>query len=336
MKDNDFTKMIKINKKHLIMGIIFSILFIVSLVIINDNLNSQKFVHLFKEKKENYAVYIIINSYPVSLQENCEEENCGKELASYYIVTDIDNYIDVLNLSEEKYNEIMAIENIEDNPILIKGTSKKMTSKIATSAIKAYNKKAEKEVINKENQNKYIGEYTLETINIPEEVKYEHNYPTYILVGLSFLMFLAGFGTIFMLLKNKSKSKEVIESLDEQKEKNILKELEKESAIKYEKARLYLTDTYIIDANPVLKIIKYSDIVWFYKKETKDYGIFLSKRSVIAFDKSKNNYEIASGIKVRNKKDFENVYNIVKEKCKKAMEGYSEENVEKYIKILKK
>ena len=72
------------------------------------------------------------------------------------------------------------------------------------------------------------------------------------------------------------------------------------------------------------------------EKEIKDYGIFLSKRSIIAFTKSKNNYEIASGIKVRNKKDFEDVYNIIKEKCKKAMEGYSEENVEKYIKILKK
>jgi len=130
-------------------------------------------------------------------------------------------------------------------------------------------------------------------------------------------------------LINKNKINKKINKFTSNEWNLIEEELDKDETIYYEKLKLYLTENYVVSLINGIDIFSYNDIIWMYPFLTKQYGKTTSK-SIIITTNDKTKYEIAyiSNLSKKATESYEDAINLIYNKNKQMILGFSEENKE--------
>lgn len=236
----------------------------------------------------------------------------------YYLVMDENNLMYIVFLSVGDYYELDK-DDIEQNPIMITGTTKKIPNDVKTLAIDAYNELTGEKILNTTNFEDYLGAIYLDTTSQPTDIELQIYLIT--ITGVLTIVFLA------IALVNKRKTNKRINSFTSNEWKLIEEELEKEETIHYKKLNLYLTENYIVSLANGIEIFSYNDILWMYPFVLKQYGITTSK-SIIIRTKDKMKYKIATinNFSKKSKDDYSEIMNFIYNKNQKIAIGFSKEN----------
>lgn len=274
-----------------------------------------------QDNKEDVYACVTVNAIPYVFAETSDDEYENK----YYFIRDED-YFYVAFLNYETFSKLNH-EDIEENPIEICGMTKRITDDIKNIGIEVYNEAMEEEIVNKSNFKDYFGEVY---IDVTEPVN--DNF-----VPVIFAILLGSFTIIIIPIYIASvlRTKKVIKNISQEEWQQINNEMEDPNTIYYNKAKLYLTKNYIVDFSRGMTIIKYSNILWMYPHELRQYGITTTK-SIIIVDKDFKNYTIAglSNFGKKSKEAFTEVMESIMNKNKYILIGYTKENQNK-VKELK-
>lgn len=243
----------------------------------------------------------------------------------YYFLMD-EEYLYIGYLDYATYQELDN-DNINNDPITIKGLTKKIPDDVIDLAIEVYNEETGEEFLTKDNYKNYIGEIFIDTTEeLVDDV-------LQIILGLLFLIISFVYFIVYIVVANKYKKIKKDSVLWEQ----ITDELSRDSVIEYSKFGLYLTDSYIIDGNKGFTVIPYSDVYWTYLHEQKYNGITCS-RCLIVITVNKKKYEIAllGGIKPKLKDTYTEIFNNIYNKNNDILIGFTKENKLRYKEFKKK
>lgn len=320
-------KSLSINKRLLIIAIVLLLALIGSILWAVKEFNTEptpthlNTVIVDQNNKTNVYSCVTISNIPYVFAET----STNKFEDKYYFVRDEDYfYIAFLD-----YNTFAKLnkDDIEKNPIEICGVTKKTTNEIRDIGIEVYNEAMEEEIVTKENFNDYFGEIYLDvTASISDDS---------IAVLVAILLGSFTIVVIPIVIMNKVRTNKAIKNISMEEWAKINNEAEDPNTIYYEKAKLYLTKNYIMDFSHGMTIIKYSDVLWMYPFELRQYGITTTKNIVIV-DKNFKKHSIA-GINNfgKAKEQFDNVLNTIMEHNKDILLGFTKENQNK-VKELKK
>ena len=125
----------------------------------------------------------------------------------------------------------------------------------------------------------------------------------------------------------------------------IKEELSNVKAKKLDGVETYLTENYIVCNEMLIRITKYADIEWAYLYIAYRSGTQYTPVNM-SFNSKIKKYAIAAHLKngigdrviiarVKNDKQLKEIYSRILKKRKKALKGYTEENIKKYEKINK-
>ena len=122
-----------------------------------ENLGSLVANKMFDEDKYVY-LDVAIKPYLFAVYETDGKEDDAK----YYLVMDKDNYLYILYMKEDKYNEL-NVDSIKESPIRVYGITKRIPNDIKDLAISSYNELMEDEYLTKDNFKDYVGLLYLDT-----------------------------------------------------------------------------------------------------------------------------------------------------------------------------
>lgn len=242
------------------------------------------------------------------------------EDSKFYIVKDSE-YLYIVYLDDELYEKIASVEDIENNPYRVEGYTESIPDDVRALAIEAYNEAFEEEIVNESNFDSYFGSIYLNTNDI-----YNNADMFYIFAIVAGIVGLCG---IFGIANANKNSKKVLSKMMYNEFKNLSKELDSEDAKKYEKDRVYFTKSYIVSLISYIDIIKYKDIVWYYKHEVRTNGIKTSQGLIVVTkDGVKHTIVMFSNSKKARAK-FEEIWKLLADKLPKVLVGYTTENIKK-------
>ena len=105
--------------------------------------------------------------------------------------------------------------------------------------------------------------------------------------------------------------------------RDIEEEIGKESAIFYQKLKLYITDKYLVSYAGAINVIEYADIYWSYIEKVRYRGITTGKY-VVLITKDKKKIQLTSTFK--DEKILNEVIEKIHDKNADILAGYSPEN----------
>lgn len=322
----DLKKFVKLDIRYIISGILFFIAFIFGVVLAYYNIG-RTHIKLDNIRKSGYSSKVEVAYYPYRINISGKDND-------YYFTMDKDKYLHIVYMSNKKYEEIKeSISKAEKVTII--GISKNYDETLKEEITEIYNNIVQKEVINEDNVYRYIGKFYLDAVTTAKP-KYQEKVPAWYIIALDIMLLSGAIGSINVAIKNYYKSKKTYQELSDNKIKTINKEMNEKDILEYKASRIILTNNYIIDHNKYLVVKKYNEIKWMYKNELRDYIFFISKRTIIAYDKEGNKYELATGLRSKNKRKFSQIYNYIKAKNPKVIEENTEESLEKYLKLIEK
>lgn len=257
--------------------------------------------------------YLNVHTSPFVFAEYENEAN------KFYIVKDSE-YLYIVNLNDELYNTITSISDIENNPYRIEGYTEEISEDIKKLAIEAYNEAFEEEIINEDNFESYFGSIYLNTNGLHNNASIWYIFA--ILVGL------VGISGVYGIAKISKKSKKVLNKLKNNDIKKLAKELE-DNDVKTFKNKLYLTKNYIVALVNFIDIIKYNEIVWYFKNEVRTNGI-ITNNSVVVVTKDGERHVIVLLTNTKKSKIIiDDVMKCLKKKMPNVIVGYTEKNIKK-------
>lgn len=284
-------------KKYLIISIVLvliSIFLITINSIINDKLSS------INKSASNYN-YLISNSLDeegiystVTINFLQSFYQAGNRIY-FYAKDEYNNYF-ITNMSYELYKkiELIYLDNPDSFSYTITGYLFEMPENIKEIAIGELKnidtyKDDFKEEITLENYNKYFGSTYISEENITPMPK-----KLFIFIIIIFISLSSIFVIIYIkMLINRFKV------LNKYNQKQILKELEEESTIEFDRLKLFISDKHIIFGNKGLNIIPIKSIQTAYIQNNKYNGIHISYELIIYTNDGKK-YEIAHSKKYLN------------------------------------
>lgn len=326
MKLNDN---IKNNKKKLIIALvaflIAVILFVLSDFFIKDEkvqepTDYNSLIAVGKDVENLYVKVTIADiPYLVATEEN------GNYKRSYYIVFDENDYMYITRLTDETYDMLKEeYEKDEDNfKYELKGYIFNIEDELKQIAMEAYNEGREEAVVTEENFALYFGNTYLDEINTPVDSK-----STIIMVIEVIATVLAIVFFISYLIVETNTKKE----LNKYGKKQIEEEIESPETISFEKAKIYLTKTYMISVYNGLKVIPYTDIVWMYNEKRRQNGITVGIYLIVA-TKEKKKYPM--GYVYSDENNLQEIMMKVQERNPEIMLGFTNENIDKFKQIEK-
>lgn len=218
-------------------------------------------------EKERQYVKLDTNSLPILLAANPEGDNY------LYYMTDIEQHIYVVRLSNETFQEIIQMHNKETGMLNSTYQLKGITNNIDEQTKRLAIANSQKVFGNKEINNDNFSEY-LEDIYIEEKTVSSRTVTLYTILALTGLFFLIiAFGYLLPgILKSRkmSNNKELVEDL------RI--ELANLTDIPYKGQHVYLTRNYVVFGT---QAIKYEDIVRGYILKQRTYGIKVGENLMI-------------------------------------------------------
>ena len=319
-----FEKNIKSGKKFLIVGTIlliitcaFSILMFFSYQ--SDMKNPTKLIDIKEEGKYAKVSASVMTDYFAT------NDYTGREHKSYFIYDN--QYMYIVDLNEKTRKELDVIYNysydqnedaVAPNSVEIKGMTKKIPSDLKQIAINAYNELYGEKLVNNSNFSTYFGDVYLDTYESPMtdfSYTFVYSFP-FLLIGLIFLF--SYFKISHTTKKNKMKYNEVWDK--------ILKEVN-DSELYYKKAKLYLTNSYIISYQNGLEIYDYKDVVWVYPHEYR-YNGAVTQKSIFVVTKNGKAHKLSTlSTSKKNKILFDELYNTLMNKMPDVLKGYTKENI---------
>jgi len=250
-----------------------------------------------------------------------------KEDSKFYIVKDND-YLYIAFMDDALYKKIISKENLEENPYRIEGYTEEIPKDVRKLAIEAYNEAFEEKIVNVENFDSYFGAIYINTNDY-----YNSSEIWYLIATIIGIVSLIG---IFNVANSNKKSKIVISKLTEKELISLNKELEKEDIVIFDKEGLYITKSYLIILKNYINIIKFKDIVWYYKEDIRTNGIKTNQGLIVVTkDGVKHNVILLANIK-KSRTRFEEIVTLIAKKLPKVLVGYTEENIEKAKKLYEK
>lgn len=274
------------------------------------------------EDKDKKRSYININSIPYkfAVYDGIDE--------AYYFVAD-KNYMYVAYMDETDF-KLLNDEDIKNNPKRIEGTTEYVTKEIKKLAIDTYN-----EAMENEEDKLSIADYDNYFGSVYLDIRTESDTEG----GFYYLLFIMTLiGGVTMLIIERiyvHKFNKGIKKLSDSEIMNLDNEMNSADAFYYSKARLYLTNNYIINFGGTFRAIKYDDIIWIYPFEYRTNGIKTSQSIIVVTKDGKKNRVASIDVITKKKKEMYNeIFNTIASKNKNIIVGYTKETIKQAKELL--
>ena len=180
----------------------------------------------------------------------------------YYIAYDED-FIYIISLKDKDYDYYADLFDQSDDYVRFYGRTIAIPSEAKSYAIESLNEEMGYEFVDYSSFDDIFGDVCL-AVGKPSDVLGIGGYFDMMAPYFVFaLMFVAG-GLIGLLVSLKQKKSFDIFNDNGMLENDIVKEMNSEDCIVYDKSRLCLTEHYLINLAQDAKVIRYSDIFWTY------------------------------------------------------------------------
>lgn len=310
-KINNF---IKKNKKVLYIGIILLVITISCIfwasyisTTIEEPIHMNDLYNVDDNVSRNSYVYTLVEPYRFAKDD----------YRKYYLIMDENNYLYIVSLTDEKYEEVIELLTNEDF-VLLSGSTSLITEDVKEIAIEVYNEIQDKQILTNSNFEDYFGQVYLEV-----DADY-HDYILPIIIGI-----ISGTLSIIFIIIGISKIVTTKKSLKNIKEDDLYKLSNELNSPILETKNYILTDNYILFNSNGLIIQSYKDITWIYPYVYYYQGIrYDSLVYYTKYSKKKNRVMLKTSIKKNNLVD--EIINIVKEKNPKVLVGNTKENKNLY------
>lgn len=276
------------------------------------------------EEKENKIATLEVDYVPYQFAVQEGNEN------SFYICVN-DGYMYIAYLPPYIFSQL-NVEDINENPITIEGTTKLTTREVKNLAIEAYNEIVEDEYkITIADFDDYFGTVYLDaTVTGDDDIA--------VFQELGFFIFSSiGIVGIIICSVQAVKFNRSVKKMDEDLIEKLDQEMNDSSAFYYEKIHLYLTKNYIINFQGTFKVIEYKDIIWMYTMTYRTNWI-KTNQSIKVMIKNGKTYEIASinVISKAQKQIYEEIWNTIISKNGTILLGYTKENQKEAKEMIEK
>ncbi len=333
MENNEIIKSgFKRKNIFLIISLISLVLFIALFIwigtIVNQETGEPEYLHdvIIKsgEKDNIYSkveIQLLTDNFATYGEGNSTDEK-------YYFAFD-ENYGYILNLTPSTFNSLKEINDytytqdadaILPEPKAVTGMTKRIPDELKEIAIETYNELMGEEIVNEGNFEEYLGSvYLCEGITPQDDIDLQML--GIFIAGTVFVMFF-----IYYIVINQ-KTKRVIKRYKEDGEyEKVEDELEREIN-KFKKAKVVLTQNYLLDISKGVDIIKYSEIAWIYPFSLRQYGAITSK-SIVIVTEDRKQHKIATigAFSKKQLEEYDSLFNLIVEKSPQALVGYSKEN----------
>ncbi len=275
MEENEIEKILKPKNKIMTLFIIYLTIALVCI----GGVFYQKFASEEEEildlselvadenKKERQYVKLDTKSLPVLLATNPEKDNY------IYYMTDINENIYIVRLSNETFRKIIEMYNEEtgmlNSTYQLKGITNNIDEQTKRLAIMNSYKVVGNKEIDNNNFSEYFGDLYIEEKNVSSRTV--TLYTILALTGLFFLIIAFGYLLPSILKSRKmSNNKELVEELRT--------ELGNLTDVPYKEQHVYLTRNYVVFGT---QAIKYEDIVRGYILNQRTYGIKVGENLII-------------------------------------------------------
>lgn len=315
--------------KKALIGLIISILLVIIGIIFwiwKDSIIKESKKNIYdlndiiissEETKDYKMAYInnMVTPYKFAVYDNTTD--------AYYIVKD-SKYLYIVYMSENTYKSL--VKDKYTSPIKLKGITKYIPSDVKTLALEVYNDGlSDEKKITEANFNDYFGDIYLDMTESNTSI-------AIVQFAMSVTLLFIGFICLVINL-NKMKS---FNKLDKEEIKKLDDEMNRESSIYYKKFNLYLTDNYIITFSGKISTIKYSDIVWMYRKDIKTEGIKTAQCIILALTNGNKLNIVNSYLSKKSLEQYNQVWDYIINKNNNILVGYTDINIEKYKESLRK
>ena len=318
-----FAKSKKKNRNLLIIGIILMIITIILIYLgvkneqkaLPDPINLSDIVESGKNSEDEYA-YLDVMTKPYLFA--VYETDGVEEDAKFYFVMDENNYLYIVYMKEDKYNEL-NVDSIEENAIRVTGITKKIPNDIKKLAIESYNEIMEDEYLTDENFKDYVGVVYL-------DMKSSVNDSSMYYLG-AFLSGLFSFIIIVTYIVVITKNKKTLKNISEEEFSKIDAEISQMSNSEYSNMKFYLLKDYVVDMSNTIEIIKYSDIIWSYPYEQRYNGLLVNK-CIKIIDINNKTHDVANTKFLDKNKDdiLQEILRKLQEKNSDIILGFNNEN----------
>lgn len=322
-------KKISNERNYIWLVIIFIAIAIMSIFYLNnlDNIriNSKEVAKDYNEiiyagkEKNNTYVSVDITELPILLLE----EKFNYTINKYYLLIDKNNYMYIAKLKDSTFKTIKEIydKNKNDFSYELKGYIYRISKDVKKEIVKMYNEE-QIEKIDMNNYSEYFGNTYLDDTYTKYTTRAAVGYIIIIVsIIISIIFFIKWM--FFIIVTNKT-LKEI--SKDELEE-----ELKKCDIIKYKKAKIYLTNKYLISMHKGLRVFRYNDIKWIFRGTITHLFYFGHEMSLSIYLPNKKRYE-TKGIGAEYYRLLDDIIQDVVEKNNNVLVGYTYENMENYNK----
>lgn len=318
----DYKKILNGDKKIKILAIVFVIIIIALIggMVFLDNKRKNPDIEakdynelIYKgEDKENEYVYFTIVEQPYEVAT--KETDSSKE--HYYIVFDENDSMYLVRLKTETAKRLTTEYEMdkENFSYTFKGFLKKTPIELRDITIKTYNKWAKNEVLSLSNFSQAFGTTYMDETKSPYSTVYG------LCVCATVIAVIAALTSIIIDIISTLSIKKILRIYDRSE---LEDELESDSVAAYPKAKIYLTNKYIISNIMGLKIMKYSDIAWIYNQKHYYNGVPTGIK-LLAYNKAGKCIQIASTYRDENL--LNEIIFKIQEKNKDVLVGFTSEN----------
>jgi len=313
-------KILDINRKYLIIA---SILILISIIMysgiakLEQTKEKEKCIDyntLISSKKDTEKKYVKVTMFSLPYKFAVKEE--GETKQNYYFIYDQYNFLYITRLTDKTYQKIEEKYNQdpENFSYELRGYIYNIPSQLKELALSEFNKAIENKTITNENFEDYFGKtYLDETLTPYTEI-------IGILFGIGILLDMFGIACLIAYIAMYIRTKKTLKKYNKQE---LQEELYNAEMSSYSKAKIYLTNKYIISTVSGLTVIEYDDLFWIYIENRRQNGISIGKY-LIAVNMKKKKINLAYTYK--NEDLLIEIMNKIKENKDSIKVGFTKEN----------
>lgn len=281
---------------------------------------------LLEVTDSNEYAYIDVETMTECFAKYTEGENTLEEV---HFVFDVD-YLYIASINSKYQKELKDILDytystdetlIKPETVRIYGYSTYIPDELESLAIESYNDIFYTDFMESANFHDYFGYYYLNTEKSPAEDFLWQS----ILIGV---LAVVGLVCLYVYNKKMKTTKMTMSSYTHQMEK-IKMDINAPETVYSKKAKIYLTEYYIINFANGFEIYEYKDIVWIYPHELRQNG-FVTQKSIYIVTKDSKVHAIANmGASKKNATTYNELYETLRIRIPHALYGYTKKNIAK-------
>lgn len=311
------------NKNNLIIGLVFLVLTIIctALIFVDDKREPKNTISLHDaiETADNYNLKSHVEIKGISDKITTINGNSDKILAMIYD----DDYMYLVVLNKEKFDELYNKENLNENPVKVYGTTKSNAT-VKNTTIRWFNSYSDEDSqkLTSKDFDSYLGNIYLDTTEISTN--------STILAVVIMLSGICSFSFLLVYFIYAARINSCFKKIDDDELAKIESELDGKETFHYERAHLILTKNYIISGGGTILITKIKDIFWIYEHRLRQNGITTQKSLfVLTTDGKTKSIMNVDGVTKKSTAALQEIMDTIVSRNDKILVGYSKENQEK-------